>query len=75
MLIKYICKNCNSKRIFSSIQKEIPLCKICNSEMKLCKNNVAVNIFSTPESRYLGDEALFGTIADRISGKHKQKHC
>ena len=75
MFIKYICDNCKSKRVFSTVQKDTILCKKCNNKMKLCKDCISVNVMSTPEARYIGDEAMFGTIGDRISGKHKQNHA
>jgi hypothetical protein len=36
--------------------------------------DVAVEVMTTPEARYLGDEALFNTIGDRVSKKHRIRH-
>lgn len=74
MFIKYICPNCNSSRSFTSVQKNKVLCKECNTEMILPRNDITSEVFSTPEARYLGDEALFNTIGKRISDKHDVKH-
>lgn len=76
MFIKYICSNpgCKSTRVFSSVKSEKVICDKCNSEMLLEKNNVTSEVFTTPEARYLGDEALFNTVGKRISNKHTAKH-
>lgn len=42
--------------------------------MQMLKGNVVSEVMTTPEARYLGDEALFNTVADRISNKHRTKH-
>lgn len=74
MFIKYICPNCKEIRYLSSIKKEDVLCKKCGNKMEVSKKNTSVEILSTPEARYLGDEAMYNTIGNRISEKHNRKH-
>lgn len=74
MFIKYICPKCNNSRVFSSVKKEKVLCKSCNIEMLLPRTELNSEIFTTPEARYLGDEALFNTVGKRVSAKHNIKH-
>lgn len=75
MFIKYVCPKCNSSRVFSTVKKEKVFCKNCNAEMFLPKSEVTSEVFTTPEARYLGDEAIFNTIGKRISTKHNAKHA
>ena len=76
MLIKYNCTNpnCAEVRYFSSVQTELPLCKKCGSNMTDKKTNIVVEVMTTPESRFMGDEALFNTVGDRVSKKHRVRH-
>lgn len=73
MLIKYICKNCNEERYFSNPQENV-ICKKCGNKMISEKDDIAVSVLSTEESRYLGDEAMFNTIGNRISNKINSRH-
>lgn len=74
MLIEYKCKKCNSERCFSSIQKDKVLCKKCGSEMDPLRENISIDQYTTEEARYLADEAIYNTIGDRYSQKHRLEH-
>lgn len=74
LFIKYICPKCNKKRVFSTVQNESVTCKECGTKMDLQKSQLAVEVMTTEESRYLADEALYSTIADRVSDKTRVRH-
>lgn len=74
MYIKYICPNCKETRYLSSVHSDKVFCDKCGQEMKVSKKNTTVEVLSTPEARYMGDEAIFNTIGNRISNKHNNKH-
>lgn len=42
--------------------------------MDLQKSQLAVEVMTTEESRYLADEALYSTVADRVSDKTRVRH-
>lgn len=74
MFIKYVCSKCNKKRVFSAVQKDKVFCKGCGAEMSLQKGDLVVEVMTTPEARFMADEALFNTIADRVSDKTRVRH-
>lgn len=74
MFIKYVCPKCEKKRVFSSVQNGTVNCKSCGTKMDLQKGQIAIQEMTTEESRYLADEALFSTIADRVSDKTRVVH-
>lgn len=74
MFIKYTCAKCGKTRCFSKIQTDEVICPNCNTVMTTPRADVAVEVMTTPEARYLGDEALFNTIGDRVSKKHRIRH-
>lgn len=74
MLLTYICEKCGSKRFFTSVKTETPTCNKCGGAMSLKKDNITHDSFTTEEARFLADEALYNTVADRISKKHRVKH-
>lgn len=39
--------------------------------MTTTKNDIAVEVMTTEESRYMGDEAIFNTVGSRITDKFK----
>lgn len=70
MVIQYTCPSCNSKRYFTSTQDKEVLCVKCNTKMETRKGGIAIKVESSEEARFMGDEALFNTLGNRISGKH-----
>lgn len=71
MFIKYICPSCKETRYFSSVKKDEVLCKNCGNVMTTTKNDIVVEVMTTEESRYIGDEAIFNTVGSRITDKFK----
>jgi len=67
MMIVYECPKCKSKRVLSSIQEKV-LCKKCESEMFLKKDNIHSDSLTTEESRFMADEAMYNTLGDRTTG-------
>lgn len=74
MLVTYICSKCDGKRFLTSVIKAPVLCKQCNESMYLKQDNISTDSQTTEEARFLADEALYNTIGDRISKKHRVKH-
>lgn len=74
MFIEYKCKKCGAERCFSAVQKDKVVCKKCGSEMESTQDNISIDQYTTPEARYLADEAIYNTIGDRYSQKHRLEH-
>lgn len=73
MIIKYTCPNCNNTKAFATIQKNPVLCSNCKTEMTTSKTKIAIEVMTSEEARFIGDEALFNTVGDRISGRYRTK--
>lgn len=72
MYIKYTCEACNKMRCFSKLPTTEILCPNCNNSMTTSKSDITSEIMTTPESRYLGDEAIYNTIGNRVSKKRNR---
>lgn len=72
MLIIYHCTKCEGKRYFSNVQTKTVQCKNCNSEMQRSSDNITADVMTSEEARFLGDEALYNTVGNRINDKHSK---
>ena len=70
VLLKYICKACGTSR-FLTIPKEEVLCAKCNKPMEKEIGNVSTAIDSTPESRFISEEAIYGRIEKSIRSQSR----
>ena len=73
MIIKYTCPSCNRTKAFATIQKGPVVCSNCKTEMTTSKTKIAIEVMTSEEARFIGDEALFNTVGDRISGRYRTK--
>lgn len=70
MLLKYTCKTCGTSR-FLTIPKEEVLCAKCNKPMEKETGNVSTSLDSTPEARFIAEEAITGRIEKSLGYKSK----
>ena len=67
MIIQYNCEKCGSKRFLSKVENKV-FCKSCGSEMEVLRKDVHSDTYTTEESRFIADEALYNTVGDRTTG-------
>lgn len=76
MFLIYRCDKCGSERYFTSKRTSDVFCEKCrDSKLTLVRDHVSVEIDTTPESRYLGDEAIFNTVGRRVSAKRNRHYA
>lgn len=68
MFIKYECPNCGKVRTFTVAKKDVK-CDECKVLLRRNLTNISIDSYSTEESRFMNDEAMFGTIGKRVDEK------
>lgn len=64
MILKYKCPKCETVRTFTR-PKEVK-CDKCDVLLERVLTNISVDSFTTEETRFVNDEAMYGTIGKRI---------
>lgn len=68
MIIKYTCPKCKKTRTFTVPKKDVK-CKECDVLLERSLTNISIDSYTTEESRFMNDEAMFGTIGKRVEEK------
>lgn len=66
MIIKYKCPKCSTVRTFTRIKKDAK-CNDCDVLLERVLTNISVDSFTTEESRFINDEAIYNTMGKRAN--------
>lgn len=65
MFIDYKCPKCGDVRTFTVPKTDVK-CNKCGVLLERNLTNISIDSYTTEESRFINDEAMFGTIGKRV---------